>query len=308
MKLQRGITDAQKRVRPNMKTKKTIKILLLTSAIGAFLNTAVFASQAPIQSIAQFINQKMSATDGVLVMDFQDFNGGESANGNYYAEELRIELANISKASIIDRKALDQLLGEKKLSDLGFIDSKNLLEIGKLCGAQKAVYGTINEKGKKLILQVKLVSLEKGVLLAGVKKELKRVFKGYENLNPADSWNRVLLSLKKSSEDEFEPFSGQNGSSPVLASGFEGFVGESGESLYPEQSFEPFSGELVANPSTSVESSGVIENDAWGQLLPSPQRRVVEMTEPSKMEGAVMERIRLAHHQTLVQLPLPEKK
>ena len=90
----------------------------------------------------------------------QDYN----ALSKGLAEIMITELSQVQSIYIVERRKLQSLLDELKLSQAGFIEAKNSIQVGKMLGAQHLVFGGfIVTLDDKIRIDVRIVNVESGV-------------------------------------------------------------------------------------------------------------------------------------------------
>lgn len=130
--------------------------------------------ETPINSINDQIAGKLSDSSKLLVLDIQDPDGRATYFGKYLSDRLSIGLANKGKFQVLDRQNMEPLFQERKLADVGLIDEKSAVRFGKMLGANSVVYGTVTEFEKNIGINLKIVNIEKGVMIGGVYEEMPK--------------------------------------------------------------------------------------------------------------------------------------
>lgn len=154
--------------------KNGIGSLAILSAflILSFRPLSVIAStespiEKPIKKISKDLYKKITDKNAVLVMSFQNLGGETTHFGDYLSEQIRVALANMPKIVVLDRKAIDTLLSERKLAESGLIDEKSAINFGKSLGAKTVIFGILTDLEKNIGLTIKVVDIEKGILSGG---------------------------------------------------------------------------------------------------------------------------------------------
>ncbi|MFH2069613.1 MAG: SUMF1/EgtB/PvdO family nonheme iron enzyme [Elusimicrobiota bacterium] len=80
------------------------------------------------------------------------------------SELLRTAMFNTGLFTIIERNEMEAILKEQKLTLTGCIDEKCGLKIGQLLSANKILVGTVMKLGEKIIINARIVDVEKGAL------------------------------------------------------------------------------------------------------------------------------------------------
>jgi len=111
----------------------------------------------------------------IAVLKFSDLRIDKIKKKYPISTDVMVEklIAGLSRKgfSVVERKNLEKIMQEQKLSLSGLVDEKEAVEIGKLSGAQVVLIGSINEYQRtiypkaKLDITIKAVSVEKGVVV-----------------------------------------------------------------------------------------------------------------------------------------------
>ncbi|MCG3204882.1 MAG: hypothetical protein KCHDKBKB_01599 [Elusimicrobia bacterium] len=161
----------------NVLVKKSVAsisllVLLLTIPIHLAFGSSSGLDKS-VTTIAKQTYKKIPDKSAVLVMDFQDLDGRTTYFGKYLADQLNIALSNLG-ATVLERRSIGTVLEEKKLSDIGLLDEKTVIGIGKILGAKTVMYGTVTELKSLVGVNIKIVDVEKGILHGGVNHEIRK--------------------------------------------------------------------------------------------------------------------------------------
>ena len=104
---------------------------------------------------------------------------------------------------IVERNKIGIAVEEMKLQVSGAVNDKMMVKIGEMVGANVVVFGTIADLEEELDIQVKVMSIEKSTLLAGVSYKIKKTNLCPENRHEQTSrhhapWRRRLLGHRMS--------------------------------------------------------------------------------------------------------------
>ncbi|MDI6641030.1 MAG: SUMF1/EgtB/PvdO family nonheme iron enzyme [Elusimicrobiota bacterium] len=80
------------------------------------------------------------------------------------SELLRTAMFNTGLFTVIERNEMETILKEQKLTLTGCVDEKCGLKIGQLLSANKILGGTVMKLGEKIIINARIVDVEKGKL------------------------------------------------------------------------------------------------------------------------------------------------
>ncbi|MHA1747722.1 MAG: FlgO family outer membrane protein [Promethearchaeota archaeon] len=119
-----------------------------------------------------------SMTEGskkkVAVIEFSDLEGNVSKFGKYLSEELITRLFITKKFEVIERRLLNKVLDEQKLSVSDLIDPNSIKELGKILGVDAIVSGTVTDLGTSLKINARIISSETGSVFAVAAAEIKK--------------------------------------------------------------------------------------------------------------------------------------
>jgi TolB-like protein len=77
-------------------------------------------------------------------------------------EFLKSELSKSEKIVIVERRQLEAVLQEQALSMTGLVDSSTAQQVGTLLGAEYVISGTINQSGKWIRIDAKIIRVSTG--------------------------------------------------------------------------------------------------------------------------------------------------
>ena len=138
---------------PN-KTIRAIYFILCATLLTVF----ALASEegAPLKSIA--------------VLEFEA-KGVSSLEASTLTDRFRSELVRTEKFVQIERSKIEQIFEEQKLQLSGTISEDKLVEIGELLGAELLVIGSIGKLGSTYTIDLRLVEVESGQIIASYFKD-----------------------------------------------------------------------------------------------------------------------------------------
>ena len=110
----------------------------------------------------------------IAVMDFVNMNGEITKLGRYMSEELTTRLYLTGKFEVIERKLLDKIVEEQKISLSGMIDESSAVELGKVLGVDAIASGTIGDLGTSVKVNARLISAETGKLFSVASVEIPK--------------------------------------------------------------------------------------------------------------------------------------
>ena len=149
-----------------LKTAAPLAALVLLSAAPLRASAAKEVRSAA-KSLASQILKKLPASKlSVAVMPLENVEGQATVLGQMIAQELSREVVASGKFTVVERKDLDQIFKEWKLSTTGAISAQTTQKIGELSGADYLLIGSVQKLGKDEILaEAKLVRTQTGEIL-----------------------------------------------------------------------------------------------------------------------------------------------
>ena len=155
------------------------KSLLLFCLFGGLFWTSTSQAQyeAQIKSITQELSKKIGETGKkrLAVADFTNADGSVTKLGQFISEEFNTALPEVGQGfEVIDRSRINILLRENNMSSTGLTDPSNALKLGKLAGIEALIYGTITAFGESVRINIKILDLQRGVILRSVAGNITR--------------------------------------------------------------------------------------------------------------------------------------
>lgn len=134
-------------------TKKIIIALALTFLLA---NTQAFS------------REKMR----IAVLDLQA-SGVSKKTAATVSNMLRTDLVNMGKFIVVERNQMKSVLKEQGFQQTGCTDQSCAVQIGRLISANKMLMGEVSPLGKSLIITVRIVDVEKGVVQYAAREKAK---------------------------------------------------------------------------------------------------------------------------------------
>lgn len=78
------------------------------------------------------------------------------------SEEVRYEFIRTKKFQVIEKERMDQILREHAFQQAGCTDQECAVEAGRILNVEKMIVGSLSKLGKKYILYLRVVDIEKG--------------------------------------------------------------------------------------------------------------------------------------------------
>lgn len=152
-------------------------IILLIFWVFATIANAQTTYEKQIRDITTELSKKISesAKKRVAVADFTDTDGAVTKLGQFVSEEFNTSLPEAGQGfEVIDRSRINILLRENKMSSTGLTDPANAAKLGKLASIEALIYGTITPFSESVRVNIKILDLQRGVILRSVAGNLTR--------------------------------------------------------------------------------------------------------------------------------------
>lgn len=102
--------------------------------------------------------------DRVLIIDFDEFGTGNTQSARALTENLRVEIINSGQYLVVERRLMEEILKEQKLSLTGLVDPKTAVRIGKMVEANIIMSGSLSKIGSVFTLNYRIVDVESGLV------------------------------------------------------------------------------------------------------------------------------------------------
>jgi TolB-like protein len=121
-----------------------------------------------INTLAQQIisSLEVQKTYKIAVIEFPNLEGSVTGLGKYLAEELTTRLFRTGRFQIVERRLMNKMMEEQKLSATGLIDEKTASKFGRILGVDALTTGTIAELNTSVRVNARLISVETGNVFA----------------------------------------------------------------------------------------------------------------------------------------------
>jgi TolB-like protein len=159
---------------------RKISTLIILSLLQAFL----FSSACKATDLKEGVEQLArdlgnSVPEGrsltIAISDFPDLQGTVSDLGRYVAERLVTRLsARPEKFRVIERRRLDQVLGELRLGLTDLVDPAKAKQLGQMLGAQGIVVGTLSDLGNTVDIDARVIEIGTNSTFPGVSVTLTK--------------------------------------------------------------------------------------------------------------------------------------
>lgn len=144
---------------------KTLPTLCLTLLVAAPAGAAGLAPLA--RELSRGAAKAGVAT--VAVLPFKAVGGGEDGRGRLLAEDVSGRMAGSRNVRVLERAALDAVLGELSLGQTGALEPLGAPRTGRLAAAQAVVTGVYAAIGGRAEVHARLVRVEDGFVLASAR-------------------------------------------------------------------------------------------------------------------------------------------
>ena len=113
--------------------------------------------------MAVFLISSIALADSVIIFNPMLIDG-KGVDAGLFNDIVSAELSCSEQIKLVDREQLDKLLRERSLKPNGMLNADDVSNIGSLLGADSFVSGSVREKGDKLMIFVKTISVKTGVV------------------------------------------------------------------------------------------------------------------------------------------------
>ena len=161
-----------------------MRIALITILIPIFIfNCAQVGLQSieeatlidlEVSMISDSLLNQIPQGSNILILDFKDLNNVITHFGKYMAGRISGNLSLRGGIKTIDRNNIELILNEQRFQNSGIVDEKTASELGKIVGATHIVFGAIAEFHDFVGLDLKVVDVEKGIVIGGIAPKIKK--------------------------------------------------------------------------------------------------------------------------------------
>ena len=160
---------------------KIIKQSLLLSLL--LLTTPSFGAsnlESGVAEVGKSISESMlqEGKKKIAVIEFSDLNDNVTDLGRFLAEELINELLKNKKDKgyeIVERRQLNKVLKQLKLSSSGLLDPKSMKEVGKILNVDSIVTGSLTDLGNDIKVNARIISVESAMIIASASTKIPKV-------------------------------------------------------------------------------------------------------------------------------------
>jgi TolB-like protein len=145
----------------------TTACLALTGALRA---DAAANLEEGVCELAQQISVNMVNANlkKVALVEFAGLDGEVTAFGQFLAEELTTQLfvATPGRFEVVERRQLQRVLQEHRLSASGLLDATTIASLGKILGIEALITGSIADLGPEVKVNARLIAVESARVFA----------------------------------------------------------------------------------------------------------------------------------------------
>ena len=99
----------------------------------------------------------------LAILDFEAKEGISKATVTTASEWITTEMINTKHFTVIERTAMNEILQEQAFSTTGCTETSCAVKLGRLLSARKILIGSIAKWRKKIIINGRIIDVEKGV-------------------------------------------------------------------------------------------------------------------------------------------------
>lgn len=180
-----------------------------------------------LESLASQIATSFSGAGKVkiAVFNFVDLQGGVSQLGMFLAEELITRLFKSGSFEVVERRLLDKVLEEQKMSTTGLLDISSAQKIGNILGVNAIVTGTVTDLQSSVKINARIIGADTGAVTAAAGETINKdsdvtrllsAFKPAQSTGTNSSTSRPDPTLSSSTPGTTQTTSGANSASDVF--------------------------------------------------------------------------------------------
>jgi TolB-like protein len=141
-------------------------------------STTTKAEEAFDSPLAKITDQIATAVNNanlkaVTVPGFTDLHDNESDLGLFLADQVSAGLVQ-KKCAVVDRKNVDKILAEHKLTTSGLVDPENAKKLGQFAGVDAIVIGTIIPLTGTIRVTVRVLATDSARVLAATSADIPK--------------------------------------------------------------------------------------------------------------------------------------
>lgn len=153
---------------------RTRPLFLVFFFIASGLNAAPL--DPLVKSLAKGASELKTKKIAVLAFPYHD--GGMSSGSTIVSERITTQMVGKKGIQVIERRLIEQLLTEKKLSETGVVSQEDLNDIGKVLDADAVVTGTlIDLSNGRTEINARLIRTDSGEVLSAAQETIERTWR-----------------------------------------------------------------------------------------------------------------------------------
>lgn len=165
------------------------------------------AAAAPLDALTKNLSKGAASLKNkkIAVLAFPYHDGRVSSGSSVISERLTTELVGKKGIRVVERRLVEQLLAEKKLSETGVITQENLKDIGTILEADAIVTGTlIDLTNGKTEINARMIRADSGEVLSAAQESIERTWKDSPKM-PRKPGTEKKVERKPAIEPEMLP-------------------------------------------------------------------------------------------------------
>ncbi len=160
--------------------KSITQSLLLSLLILTIPSSGASNLESGVVELGKSISESMlqEGKKKIAVIEFSDLNDNVNDLGRFLAEELINELLKHKKDKgyeIVERRQLNKVLKQLKLSSSGLLDPKSMKEVGKILNVDSIVTGSLTDLGNDIKVNARIISVESAKIIASASTKIPKV-------------------------------------------------------------------------------------------------------------------------------------
>jgi hypothetical protein len=160
---------------------KRIALVTLSGCLAAF---SAFGQDKPLDSFIEGMAASVHETikkSGAKVIAVVELGASGKKTGNdagalgkYIASALQSDLISIldRRFQIVDRQNMEKVLKEQELQLSALLDEKSAVKVGNILSCDSLLTGSIEKMPSLVLVNLNLLSVEKGVVLGSIQKKI----------------------------------------------------------------------------------------------------------------------------------------
>ena len=156
-----GCSSTGKNHKAEVITPETVSRQAETTAPVRQDDAATVLVNTVVEHLHKLPNKRLTVTD------FTDIDGGESEIGKLIAEKITTKLSQVCELRVIERKQLNKILAEQKLS-LSDITAEEEKEVGQILNVDAIISGTIAHLDEYVEINARMIDVTTGEIYCAI--------------------------------------------------------------------------------------------------------------------------------------------